>query len=751
MERFTQEMTSQLWCNPHSTSTAAQATSKRIESIRLQLLGLFNADPEEFDLVFVANATAGIKLVGDAFRDVDGGFWFGHHAASHTSIVGLRELAVASKCFGSNGDVETWLDTGNANEEPQRTKLFAYPAQSNMNGTRFPLDWCRRARALSDTYSLLDAAALASTSALDLGDAFTAPDFAVISLYKAFGFPDLGALIIRKASAQVLRHKKYFGGGTVDMVVCGERWHAKRETTLHEILEDGSLPIHNILALDAALSTHRELFGSLNDVSNHCAVLSQRLYSGLETLRHWNGQPVCKLYHTPGCDFQDLQHQGPTVAFNVYNSLGSCIGSTEVEKLASIKNIQLRTGGLCNPGGVAIALELSPDDLKRNHASGQRCGNDFDIMHGRPVGMIRVSLGPENTVGDVDKFLTFVQEFFVDINPAVVQATRTDSNHATFSVESLTIYPIKSCCGWKVPPGIHWEIRPEGLAWDREWCVIRSGDGGVMSQKRYPKMALIRPTVDVQEGLLRVEFADKTAGISPIAIPLTLQPTLSVSDTTCRNAQVCGDNINALAYTLSDVTRFFTEALGVPCQLGRFPPSDSIASARHAKPHLQAANKSVTQKLAHGSSGRVEKRPILLSNESPILIVSRSSINQLNEHIKANNGKAVGAEAFRPNIVIMEHQNLRRGSERAYLEDEWRLIQVGREIFELLGKCRRCQMVCIDQDTGQRNQEPFVTLAKTRRMDGKVYFGQHACHMWTASTGGGGAAIAVGDAVVPIA
>lgn len=36
-------------------------------------------------------------------------------------------------------------------------------------------------------------------------------------------------------------------------------------------------------------------------------------------------------------------------------------------------------------------------------------------------------------------------------------------------------------------------------------------------------------------------------------------------------------------------------------------------------------------------------------------------------------------------------------------------------------------MVCIDQFTGVRGDEPLATLAKTRRVDGRTYFGRHVC------------------------
>lgn len=38
-------------------------------------------------------------------------------------------------------------------------------------------------------------------------------------------------------------------------------------------------------------------------------------------------------------------------------------------------------------------------------------------------------------------------------------------------------------------------------------------------------------------------------------------------------------------------------------------------------------------------------------------------------------------------------------------------------------------MICIDQDTAEKNDQPFVTLAKTRRFDSKIFFGSHMCHV----------------------
>ena len=433
-----------------------------VDAIRLKALTFFGADPTHFDLVFVANATAAVKLVADAFRDMaeqsrSGGFWYGYHREAHTSLVGVRELAGeegrgGARCFGGDGEVEAWLrgegeeeDDDGEEEGPRRgggLGLFAYPAQSNLTGRRLPLDWPRRVRysssggrrrggGLKNTYTLVDAAALAMTSPLDhvFRDADAAPDFVCVSFYKIFGFPDLGGLVVRKESGHVLTLRKYFGGGTVSLVsTVGSRpWHMSKglpsenvgdgsgsgsgvasssprtssgtttagsgastnPTTvggssseghegghvgggggggLHEGLEDGTLPFHNILALGEAMDVHRELYGSMENISRHTTQLSQRLFEGVSSLRYANGQPLVKVYYGGGQDddanhndegkgrrskrlpappppYGDANRQGPTLAFNLFRADGTYESYAAVEKTANDRGFYVRSGG----------------------------------------------------------------------------------------------------------------------------------------------------------------------------------------------------------------------------------------------------------------------------------------------------------------------------------------------------------------------------------------------------------------------
>ncbi|KKK27015.1 hypothetical protein ARAM_001150 [Aspergillus rambellii] len=774
IDSFSRDLTCHLYGNPHSMSVSSQLSTQRIDDIRLRALRFFNASPDEFDLVFVANATAAIKLVADAFRDSTGpGFWYGYHVDAHTSLVGVRELAErGSRCFTSDEEVESWID-GDAGPAQKGVRLFAYPAQSNMHGRRYPRRWCESIRTRnregppSSVYTLLDAASLVSTSPLDLSDVAAAPDFTVLSFYKIFGFPDLGALIVRKGAARVLEHRRFFGGGTVDMVLTGEAqpWHAKKESSIHERLEDGTLPFHSIIALDCAFETHRRLFGSMENVAAHTRFLAKQLYTRMAMLRHYNDERVCHFYGLgPSSDYCDSLTQGPILAFNLRNSHGMWVGKSEVEKLASIKKIQIRSGTLCNPGGTALSLGWTGADMLRHYSAGLRCGDEHDIMDEQPTGILRVSLGAMSSMRDINAFMAFLEEFYVDKPPEDLLVPLVASfppQQPSFYVESLSVFPIKSCGAFKVPDGQRWEVRREGLAWDREWCLVHQGTGMTLNQKRYPRMALIQPTLDLTREVLRITRGD--AASSPeerksLEISLRRENTSSLTTSLCQNTSkastVCGDKVVLQAYTSPVVSTFFTHFLGVPwaerSQL--LPPTRKptacpvLSQANRRPPHARKATR------------------ILLSNESPLLLISRSSVNRLNEAIKSgapntnagipgpgsnsSSKKAVAADVFRANLVVAETIPT---AERPYVEDTWQSLRIGSEQmpFAVLGSCERCQMVCVDQLTGQRWDEPFATLAKTRKINRKILFGRHISPAAEVGEGGCLGTVMVGDVVTP--
>ena len=83
--------------NPHSTNPASALATTFIEQARLSVLDFFNADPDEFVVIFTANATQALKLVGEAYPfDAAGEYLLTFD--NHNSVNGIREFARAKGC-----------------------------------------------------------------------------------------------------------------------------------------------------------------------------------------------------------------------------------------------------------------------------------------------------------------------------------------------------------------------------------------------------------------------------------------------------------------------------------------------------------------------------------------------------------------------------------------------------------------------------------------------------------------------------
>ena len=201
----------------------------------------------------------------------------------------------------------------------------------------------------------MDAAKFASTNPLDLSR--YSPDFVAISFYKLFGYPSgLGALLVRKDAGAILK-KSYFSGGTVAAAAADERFYAFKSDSLSSKLEDGTIPFLNIISLKYALGiVMRDGAGSkevgeirsiddleltMEKIKRHTSWLGQHMKQSLESIFHKNGKPVCRIY---GPESGEV---GSVVSFNLLRSNGEYVGYSEVEKLCSLNNIQIRVGFCC--------------------------------------------------------------------------------------------------------------------------------------------------------------------------------------------------------------------------------------------------------------------------------------------------------------------------------------------------------------------------------------------------------------------
>jgi selenocysteine lyase/cysteine desulfurase len=100
--------------NPHSgpVSSLARRANDELESAREMILKHCGVSGETHSVIFTASATAACKLVGDNFPWTPRGSQFVYSQVNHTSVVGIRELAIL---HGASvkvlRDKSLWLDS----------------------------------------------------------------------------------------------------------------------------------------------------------------------------------------------------------------------------------------------------------------------------------------------------------------------------------------------------------------------------------------------------------------------------------------------------------------------------------------------------------------------------------------------------------------------------------------------------------------------------------------------------------------
>ena len=98
--------------------------------------------------------------------------------------------------------------------------LLALTGQSNISNSKNPLSICSYAKSLG-YYTLLDAAALAATSTVNLSQ--TPVDAMAVSFYKMFGFPTgVGALVVKEDFLRSLQ-RPWFAVGLLTLSKCRVR------------------------------------------------------------------------------------------------------------------------------------------------------------------------------------------------------------------------------------------------------------------------------------------------------------------------------------------------------------------------------------------------------------------------------------------------------------------------------------------------------------------------------------------------
>ncbi|XP_024035749.1 molybdenum cofactor sulfurase isoform X4 [Citrus clementina] len=743
MEAIFRDFTTNVYGNPHSQSDISSATCDIVRAAREQVLDYFNASMKDYKCIFTSGATAALKLVGEAFP-------WSHQSSymytmeNHNSVLGIREYALSQGAAAFAIDVEEAVDNDGLSESlvtstkisllpiqrrkgasfPERDpagdayNLFAFPSECNFSGSRFNLDLINimkknpeRILEISPFSKgrwmvLIDAAKGCVTQPPDLSK--YPVDFVVMSFYKIFGYPTgLGALIMRNDAAKLLKNT-YFSGVAASIADID---FVKRRQGVEELFEDGTASFLSIASIRHGFNLINSL--TVPAICRHIASLGMYVRKVLLSLRHENGADVCTIYgtYTSEVSYHDT---GSMVSFNLKRPDGSWFGYREVEKLASLSGIQLRTGCFCNPGACAKYLGLSHSDLLSNIEAGHVCWDDNDIIHGKPTGAIRVSFGYMSTFEDAKKFIDFIRNSFVSFPNKSANGNLSKGGSIHFSPEGMerwlsvskyvikfiTVYPIKSCAGFSVE---RWPLCSTGLLHDREW-LLKSQTGEILTQKKVPEMCLISTYIDLNQEILVVK--------SPRCrdeLPINLKP--DSYNGGIDEIDLYGQRYEVLGYA-DEINLWFSKAIGRPCSLLQcFSPTFRVC-----------LNKRGDTVMCRDLESRLN-----FTNEAQFLLVSEESVSDLNSKLssKADTRKGIDGVTvkvnpmrFRPNLVVS-------GGE-PYAEDRWRNLKIGNNCFTSLGGCNRCQMINFTHKDGQvqKSNEPLATLASYRRLkQGKILFG----------------------------
>jgi selenocysteine lyase/cysteine desulfurase len=396
--------------NPHSVNESSTAVTRLVERTRRAVLEWFNAG-DDYVAVFTANATASLKLVGEAYPFGPGSralFTFDNH----NSVNGVREFACARGARVDYAPLTTpelrldrpRLTTELADTDPRCPNLFAFPAQSNFSGVKHPLEIVSEAQHRGWDV-LLDAAAYVPTNRLDLQA--TPADFVVLSFYKMFGYPTgVGCLLIRRQALDRLC-RPWFAGGTVNFATVQGRAH--RLSPGEAGFEDGTLNYLSIPAVEIGLRRLAEV--GMDTINTRVRCLTAWLLRELVALRHSNGRPMVRVYGPITTEMR-----GGTVTLNIYDPDGHLVDYRRIEELASEQHISVRTGCFCNPGTGETAEGLTEDDM----LAGAAGGADMNLARfvqliqqraGKSAGALRMSLGLVTNFADVYRFVQFVAGF----------------------------------------------------------------------------------------------------------------------------------------------------------------------------------------------------------------------------------------------------------------------------------------------------------------------------------------------------
>ncbi len=264
------------------------------------------------------------------------------------------------------------------------------------------------------------------------------------------------------------------------------------------------------------------------------------------------------------------------------------------------------------------------------------------------------------------------------------------------TISRLFVYPIKSCAGVELKESLLIET---GLEFDRAWMVVDE-NGEFISQREFPRMALIAPQLKQYDMVLRAPGM------------LALHIDLGAVEKPCK-VRVWNDE--CAAFDMGDVAaQWFTDFLMQERPVDM--PAHKLRLVRFDPSHRRLSS----QKWTRGQHVLNQ-----FSDGYPILVISQASLDDLNARLNTAGHAAVDIARFRPNIVL---EGLQAHDEDR--TDQLHFSSAQKEfVLALIKPCMRCSIPDVNPLTAQTSPEVshmLQTYRQDARLEGAITFGMNA-------------------------
>ncbi len=249
-----------------------------------------------------------------------------------------------------------------------------------------------------------------------------------------------------------------------------------------------------------------------------------------------------------------------------------------------------------------------------------------------------------------------------------------------FILSEINIYPIKSLGGIRLEKA---QLEERGLQYDRRWMLVDE-EGIFITQRKHFELALLQ--VNIADGKLSVSH--KTSPERSISFSLDEDTGEQIS------VVIWNDTATALEVNKT-VSDWFSDFLKFKVKLVKMP---------------------LTEKRWVDRDYATNDEIVSFADGYPCLLIGQSSLDGLNDKLD----EPILMDRFRPNFVFT-------GGE-PHVEDRFQSFHIGEVLFSAVKPCARCVLITIDQQTGEKGQEPLRTLAGYRTVGKKIMFGQNLLH-----------------------